>query len=164
MYRRLFATVTVVAVVAAACQPATTELTEDQKAEIAGTVSAIHAEHRNAWRDADIDRGMSYFHDDPDVQFALEGAVMHGSGTIRDALEPIFEGVASQEITIAESQTVVLAPGVVCVMDQGTFAYVDTAGVTGPETAFAFTAVYVRRGGEWKVLLAHESLPTPESM
>jgi hypothetical protein len=76
----------------------------------------------------------------------------------------MFEGVASQEMMFAETHAVVLAPDVVCVMAQGTFAFVDEAGVAGPESPFALTMVYVRRDGEWKVALGHESLPTPESM
>ncbi|NIN49579.1 MAG: hypothetical protein GTN62_05645 [Gemmatimonadales bacterium] len=57
----------------------------------------------------------------------------------------------------------VLAPDVVCVTQLGTVSVTDTAGVTGPEIAFAYTAIWVRRNGEWKVLLGHESIPAPEA-
>ena len=150
--------------VGVACQSATVELTEEQKAAIADTVSAIHAEHLRVWAEVDVDRGMSYFQNSPDLLYAFEGWLMRGFGTIHDTYAAVFEGVASVEMTFAESHTVVLARDVVCVMAQGTSASVDTAGVTGPESPFAITLVYVRRDGEWKVALAHESLPTPEPM
>jgi uncharacterized protein (TIGR02246 family) len=147
-----------------ACQPATPELTDEQRAAIADTVNAIHAEAWDVWRAADLDRGMEIFHDSPDLLFALEGQLIHGFASIRDAFAPTFEGVASQAITIEESQSMVLAPDVVCVTERGTFASTDTAGVTGPEATFALTVVYVRRSGAWKAMLGHESFPTPESM
>ena len=148
----------------AACQPATTELTEEQKAAIAAEVNAIHAENGQAWADADFDRAMSYFQNSQDMMFALEGGLMRGWDAMYNALAPYFEGVTRQEMTVAETHTVVLARDAVSIMAQGTSAYVYESGEVGPESPFALTLVYVLRDGEWKVALGHESLPTPESM
>lgn len=144
----------------AACQPATTELTEEQKAEIAAEVNAIHAEFWDAWRAADYDRGVSYL-DSANLVFAYEGTVF-GFATFDEMWRPAFANIASQTISIGDSRTTVLAPDVVCIMDAATYTTTDTLGVTSPQESFAFTGVWVRRDGEWKLLLVHESVPTSE--
>jgi len=106
----------------AACRPATTELTEEQKAEIAAEVEAIHTENAQAWADADFDRAMSYIQNSQDMIFAFEGALMHGWETMYNAWAPLFEGVSRQEMTFTETNTVVLARDAVCIMAQGTNA------------------------------------------
>ena len=52
--------------VLAACQPATTELTDQQKAEIAAEVELRHDQYWDAWRVVDRDRGMSFFRNSPE--------------------------------------------------------------------------------------------------
>ena len=148
----------------AACQPATTGLTEEQKAEIAAEVNAVVAATWDEWREYDLDGGMAGFLDSPDLMFALDGALLPGFDTIRGTFAAMNEGVASMEVTIDESHTVVLAPDVVSVTQSGRFAPTDTDGVTAPEMSFALTLVYVRHNGEWKILLGHESFPAPEPM
>ena len=162
MRRLVFAAVSL-AFLATACQPATTELTEEQKAEIAAEVNAIHAENARAWLDADFDRGMMAFQNSQDMIYAFEGGLMHGWDTMYDTWAALHEGAPRQEMTFAETHTVVLARDVVCIMAQGTFAVVDEAGLVGPENPFALTLIYVRRDGEWKILIGHESLPPPEA-
>jgi uncharacterized protein (TIGR02246 family) len=151
-------------VVFAACQTATMELTDVEKAAIADEVNAVNAEFWDAWRDADFDRGMSYYYDSPDFVLAFDGAVDYGHATVDAKFRPIFASVASQTLTVTDSRTTVLAPDVVCIMETGTWSQTDTAGVTGPETDLALTSIWVLRDGEWKIHIAHESLPTPESM
>ena len=147
--------------VLAACQPATNELTEEQKAEISAEVNAIHADMWDAWRAANYDLGVSYFEREG-FQFAYEGAVYGYSG-FEEIWRPAFASIASQVITIAESQTTVLAPNVVCIMDAGTYTQTGEDGITTPEESFAFTGIWVHQEGEWKLNLMHESVPTPES-
>jgi ketosteroid isomerase-like protein len=149
------------AFLATACQPATTELTEEQKAEIATEVNAIQAEAWDAWRAADYDRGMSYF-DSENLLFAYEGA-MFGYAAADELWRPQFASIASQTITVEDSRTIVLAPNVVCIMQTGTYTVTDTAGVTTPEDSFAYTGIWMRHDGEWKVHMSHESMPTPEA-
>ena len=147
----------------AACQPVTTELTDEQKAAIADEVRVISAEMLDAWRDADLGRGMSYYRDSPNFTFALEGQLTNGFAAFGDLVESVFPNVASRTITLSESQFTVLAPDVVCEMAQGTYSQTDTAGVTGPESQYAITLLWVRRNGEWEIHAAHESMPTPEA-
>ena len=146
-----------------ACQPATTELTEEQKAEIAAEATAINEVFWDAWRAADFEQGMSYFHNSPDLTFALDGTLIHGYDGVDATFRPVFAGVVSQVITIPDSRTFVLAPDVVCIMESGSYKATDTAGVATPELGFAVTTVWKHQGGEWKVRQVHESYPPTES-
>ena len=147
----------------AGCQAATTELTDEQKAEIAAEVNAINTEFWGAWRQGDFDRGMSYYYNSPDLALAYEGVVDYGYAEIEAKYRPGMANVASQDIAITSSETTVLAPDVVCTMDAGTYAVTDTNGVTGPQSAFAVTLIWVLRGGEWKIHIGHESMPSPQT-
>ncbi|MFQ6044962.1 MAG: nuclear transport factor 2 family protein [Gemmatimonadales bacterium] len=149
----------------AACQPATTELTDERRAEIAAEVNALNSEYWDAWRAADWDRGMSYYADSPDFVWAAGGAVYLGLGTLQET-RPRFNHVASQTFTFRESRTVVMAPDAASVTALGTWAQTDTAGVTGPARDFAWTSVWIRSDGEWKIHLVHMSYPVrgPGSM
>jgi ketosteroid isomerase-like protein len=162
--RRLALAALSLAFLATACQPAITELTEEQKAEIAAEVSAINAVYWDAWRAADFDRGMSYFHNSPETVWGYAGNLDMGWDAIYAAYSPLFGAIASQAVTITESRTTVVARDVVCINEVGSTVPTDTAGVAGPEMNFALLTVWVRRGGEWKVLFGHESTPVPESM
>ncbi len=143
--------------VLAACQPSTTELTEEQKTEIANEVNAIHAEAWDAWRAADVDRGMSYYPDSPELTYITDGQLFRGTAAVDDQSRAMFVNTASQTITITESYTDVLAPNVVCINAMHTYTVTDTAGVVGPEGVFAGTYIWVRRDGEWKMQSSHES-------
>ncbi|MEE9184611.1 MAG: SgcJ/EcaC family oxidoreductase [Acidimicrobiia bacterium] len=162
MISRLFATVAAVAVLAA-CQPTSPELTEEQKAALADSVSAMHAEMWQPWLAADLDRGMPYFLNSPDVVWGVNSEIRYGYDNIDALFRPIMDGLASQEFTVADRRVVVLARDVVCVIEHGTLAATDTAGVTLPASPFAMTTIWVRRDGEWKIHLGHESVQTPES-
>ncbi len=162
MISRLFATVAAVAVLAA-CQPTSPELTEEQKAALADSVSAMHAEMWQPWLAADLDRGMPYFLNSPDVVWGVNSEIRYGYDNIDALFRPIMDGLASQEFTVADRRVVVLARDVVCVIEHGTLAATDTAGVTLPASPFAMTTIWVRRDGEWKIHLGHESVQTPAS-
>jgi uncharacterized protein (TIGR02246 family) len=148
----------------AACQPATTELTEEQKAALADSAIAVNTEAWQPWLAADVDQRMQSLLNSPDVGWAWNGEIRFGHANIAAWFRPFLDGVASQEFTVTERRAVVLSRDVVCVMESGTIAATDTAGVTFPPSAFAFTAIWVRREGEWKIHLGHESSRAPESM
>ena len=148
--------------VLAACQPVTTELTEEQKAAIADTVSAVNAEFWSALEAAEFDRGMSYVYNSPEAVWGYAGVVDFGWDAIYARYSPMFETMASQTLTFTESRATVLTPDVVCINQIGSAIPTDTAGVVGPEENFAVLTVWVRRDGEWKVQFGHESVLIPE--
>ena len=147
----------------AACQPATTELTEEQKAAIAAEVNALHTESMNAWEHAEFDRGMSYFRNSPEFIIANDGNLFVGYDVAYDAFQPAFDNIEGQTFRTIESHTTVLAPNVVSVMYKGTWIEHYTTGEDGPETTFAFNTIWVRQNGDWKVNFAHQSTPNTES-
>lgn len=149
--------------VLAACQPAANELTEEQKAEIVAEVELVHGQWVDAWKAADVERGMSFFLDAPELAEVVDGELTIGFSTIRDGWTAAFGEIASQTLTLSGLQTMVLAPDVVCATEQGTYAVTDTAGVTRPEVSYAYTAIWVRVDGEWKIHYGHQSSPTAES-
>jgi len=149
--------------VVAACQPATTELTADQKAAIADTVNALDAAYWDAWRAVDVDKGLSYFHNSPDLWWGEEGHALLGYAELEAYFRAAVSSVSRMNITISDSRTVVLAADAVGVLEQGVYTATDTAGTTTPELAFLASATWVRRNGEWKILYGHESYPVPEA-
>jgi len=149
--------------VLAACQPASIELTDYQKAEIEAEVQLLHDQFWDAWRETDVTRGMFYYLNSPEFTGALEGQLVHGFAAFNDLARAAFSNVTSQAITIDESQTTVMAHDIVCVIEHVTYTQTDTAGATGPEYTAAITLAWVLRDGEWKVYHFHSSSPTPEN-
>jgi hypothetical protein len=147
--------------VLAACQPATTELTEQRKAEIAAEVELLHDQYWDAWREVDKDRGMSYYRNSPEFIWADEGELIKGWSAANDMVQA-WTG-ASQAITFNERITTVLAPNVVQRVEQGTYVVTDTAGSVWPRTAFASTTMWVFADDEWKVDFIHISRQTVEN-
>jgi hypothetical protein len=160
---RRFVSALVAVIVFSACQPANTEMTDNQKGEIAAEVELLHGQMWDAWRAADVDRGMSYFYNSPTLTVAAEGQLTTGFDTLHDIVHPSHANTASQTITFSESQTTVLAQDIVYIMEQSMSAATDTLGVTGLESAFANTFIWVRQDGEWKIHFAHQSSPNAET-
>ena len=68
----------------AACQPATNELTDNQKGEIAAEVELLHGQFWDAWRETDVARGMSYYRNSPDFTFTREGEPLNGFAALNE--------------------------------------------------------------------------------
>lgn len=142
--------------VVVACRPGTMELTEERKAEITAELYPINAEFWAAWRAADWDRGMQYYLDSPDFVWVAGGAAFFGKAVLEE-YKPGFANVASQTFAFRDSRIIVMAPDAASVTAIGTWAQTDTAGVTGPAREVAWTGIWIRRDGEWKIHLAHLS-------
>jgi len=150
--------------VVGASQPVTAQLTDAEKAAIKDEVSALQAEFWNAWREADFDRAVSYYWDSPDLTIAVDGTIEHGYAEIVAKAQPGYAYLASMDIAITSSETMVLAPDVVCTMVSGTATATLKDGDTVPMPDFAFTAIWMHGGGEWKIHVMHESFPPAASM
>jgi uncharacterized protein (TIGR02246 family) len=149
--------------VLAACQPASNELTDYQKAEITAEVQLLHDQFWDAWREVDVDRGMSYYLNAPEFTAAVEGVLIHGYAAFDEMARSAFAHVASQSITIDDTRTSVMAHDIACVIEHIRYTQTDDEGVTGPEHTAAVTLAWVRRDGEWKVYHFHNSAPSPET-
>lgn len=67
----------------------------------------------------------------------------------------LIEGQTNQTI---EKRVRVLSPEVVLVTAVSEGTYTDKAGYTFPPVGLGSTAVFVRRGGEWRVIHYHQSV------
>ncbi len=146
----------------AACQPATMELTDADRAAIADEVTAIHTQFWNAWEAVDVERGMSYFRTDPDPVWAWNGETRYGVDNLGAWFGAALDPVERQEITFADRRVVVLGWDVAYVMERGSFSAFDGAGVEVMSGLFAASVAWVRSNGDWKVAGGHESVPVPE--
>ena len=147
-----------------ACQPATTELTEEQKAEIAAEVDMALDTHWDLFRQADYDRGIEYWEHSPEMAYVgVQGEIVMGFSTLDNLYRPFFATLASQEINIAERHFKTITRDAVYAMERGTLAQTDTSGVTGPTRPFAYTYLWMRTDAGWKISSAHMSDGDPET-
>ena len=150
-------------IVLAACQPTTTELTDEQEAAIADTVRQLADTYVGDLRALNFDRMMASYASE--IVVAENGVL----GANRDSLLTAWRsGFASfREVTNADWREVhvkVLGPAAAVLTGSWTSAWVDTAGVALGARG-VWTGVWERGTEGWKIVYSHESyLPTPESM
>lgn len=143
---------------AVACQPAQPTLTDDQTAAIAAEVDALTSEWWVAWERVDLERGLSFLSDGPGMTWAVEGApTVYSVAEAREQWGPMLAGLERQELEFTNARTVVLAPDVVWTLRELRYSAVDTTGAVVAEGRSTETAVWVKRDGEWKLLLGHDS-------
>lgn len=144
--------------VLAACQPATTELTEEQKAAIADTIQQVNTEHAVAMNARDLDSWLSGLSDD------IRWAIPYGYGSHSQIEDAVRSGLDAATDTTGwgmdweETHVRVLGPDAAVLW--GTYAarfYDDERVHT--------TLVYARVDGEWKVVHGHSTNaePPPET-
>jgi len=145
----------------AGCQPATVELSEEQKVAVAAEIDALTDEWWDAWRTFDWDRGLAFIEDGPDTTWTGAVRTLHSVAEMREVWSAAMAGLERQELEFTNARTVVLAPDVVWTLREGHYVIFDTADNAVAEGQFCETAVWVKRNGEWKVLLGHDDDTTP---
>lgn len=132
-------------------------LSEAEKSRIKGEIEAEVQKIAVAAKAVDIERATASSSLSPDYR-AIDNGTVYAS---RDALLAVFrEGfrrLQSQDIRVIDQDTVVLAPDVAVYTGRGTFTATDKSGTTSPVTPFAWTIVWRRESGAWKVLNLHQS-------
>jgi hypothetical protein len=142
----------------AACQPATTELTEEKKAEIAATVDSLMDEWLATFEAVGLDESLSFLSDSPEMTWASDGdRTVYSVAEAREVWGSHQVGVQRTELEITNARTVVLAPDIVWTLREMDYTVVDTAGAITAEGKLKETTVWVKRNGEWKVLLGQDS-------
>jgi hypothetical protein len=143
---------------AVACRPVTTELTDEQRKAIAAEVDSLTTEWWAAWAAIDLERGLSFLDDGPGMTWAVEGApTVHSVAEAREAWGPMIAGLLRQDLQFTNARTVVLARDVVWTLRELRYAAVDTTGAVVAEGRSIETAVWVKRGGGWRLMLGHDS-------
>jgi len=148
--------------VLAACQPATTELRDEQKAAIVDEITRLCDESLISIRQLDQEGWLAYFHDSEDVTYAEAGEVFRGRSTLAEHLRTVWAPFAGFEGDWGELNIQVLTPTVAVVTSRFDFTGIDTAG---NETQFygTWTGVWVEQDGEWKMVNAAETFPAAEA-
>jgi len=144
--------------VAVACQPATMELTDEQRDEIAAEVDSLTTAWWAAWEAVDVERGLTFFHEGPVMVWAVDGSpTVYSVADARETWTPMLAGLQRQDLEFTNARTVVLAPDIVWTLREMNYSVVDTAGAVVAEGQSVETAVWVKRDGEWKLMLGHDS-------
>ena len=134
------------------CQPATTELTEEQKAEIVAEVLQVRAELAAVNQRLDVDAFMSFFADD---LVATKELNVMDYDIFASSIEEDFKTYDHYVITQELVEVSVLSEDAVAITDKSLWSIVAVGGDTvwtGPAT---FTHIFVRRDGEWKIVHLH---------
>ncbi len=147
--------------VLAACQPTTTELTEEQKAEIAAEVTMRLDAFWNDLEQPNLDRWLTYMHESPDILSVSNGSFVEGYASVDSLYRPAVANWEGQVLTESATRVVVLSQDFVYTMRVGTDSVTLTSGEGSPTRPWAVTNVWVRRDGEWRILLGHGSHPSP---
>lgn len=148
---------------AVACQPATMELTEEQKAAIAEELTQAFDDYAVAVRQLDQESALGFFQQSEDIAFAEFGAITLSWSALAEMVRegwPMYASVESFEWGNLHIQ--VLAPTVAAVTTTFDFAATDTAGAPIAISG-TFTAVWAEGDGEWKIVNVAETFPQPET-
>ena len=146
------------AAVVAACQPAA--LSDAQRSEIADGVKAAHHALFASVTTRNADTVMSYFLPDDRLTWAMNGSVFPSHDSIMRTARAYFAAARSMTMTSAEPKITVLGPDAAALTTTFRESVTDTSGHTDQMT-YAWTAVYQRELGAWKVMSVHESLLAP---
>jgi len=147
----------------AACQPATTELTEEQKAEIVGELRALVEGSKAAIVALDPDRLLRDYEDSEEFTFTIYGDVHRSFSDWSDLVRSAFAQMGSMEGCEHSDEAIqVLALDIAVVT--GDLTCSGTASAGGPFLIdHTFTAVLVKRNDQWKIVNLSETYPQAET-
>ncbi len=151
----------------AACQPATTDLTEEQRAAIVAAVGEATAGWIDAVENVDLDawlaywhpEGQSYYVDDP-AMFLNRMTVVPTVEAMREYWQQAFTVRTAQDIVVEEEYPAVISADAVLHVARGTYTVTDTTGTTEP-APISWTTLWVLHNGQWKILHYHQSWDSP---
>jgi len=136
------------------------EMTDAQRAETAAEVDSVTSEWWAVWSAAeDPDRFLAFYADQPETLWIGDGVASFGRAAIDAGFRSAMETMQRQDNTPVEWRTIVLAPDIAYTVRINDITQTDLAGSPGPTLRYAETLVWVKRDGEWKVLIGHGSTP-----
>ena len=95
---------------------------------------------------------------DDTFTFIAGDRMLTGYDKALTAFRQTYALLQGQTNQIIEKRARVLSPDVVLVSAVSEGTYTDKAGFTSPPVGIGATAVFVRRGSEWRVIHYHESV------
>jgi uncharacterized protein (TIGR02246 family) len=148
---------TVLVVAGAACrsQPATVNPSDP---EIVTAVEAILDKAVAASAAVNADDVLAASTRDDTFSFITGDRMLVGYDDTLAAFRKTYALLQGQTHQIIERRTRVLSPDVVLVTAVSEGTYTDNAGFTSPPVGLGSTAVFVRRGPDWRVIHFHQSV------
>jgi uncharacterized protein (TIGR02246 family) len=144
-------------VLAAACQSQPVEVNPSDP-EIVTAVEAILDKAVAAAAATDAEGVLSATTRDDTFTFITGDRMLKGYDESLAAFRNTYALLQGQTNQIVEKRTRVLSPDVVLVSAVSEGTYTDKAGFTSPPVGLGSTAVFVRRGADWRVIHFHQSV------
>jgi hypothetical protein len=139
-----------------ACQPATMEMTDGQRAEVEAAVTQAAAEYNAQWRgQEDLDGYIAYASDWAGTPWGCCQTL----DDLRTMATSSWERWDIESVEDDEMKVMVFSPDAAAVTSTGTSVRVDTAGVRQDQT-FHIATLWVREAGQWKLLIAKNHVRT----
>ncbi len=139
-------------------------MTEAEKEAIISHIDSLTDQWWEAWKKFDWKEGVSFVHDLPETTWVGGGpSTLNSLSEIRDTWPKVVEGLGKQEMNFTNAKTIVLAPDIVWTLREADFSVFDKKDVVVAEGQFQETAVWVKRAGEWKLLIGHDDDCTPRT-
>ena len=151
--------------VCAACQPgremAVPALTDEYRAALADSLDSVVADWWEAWNRIDVDRGMSFISDSPDVSWAQDGSVIYTKRALEEVMRQELATIGGQQIQVLDSRTVILSPDLAYSVRKVAATHTDLAGnqIESEPLQYLETIVWARENGSWRFLMGHGSTP-----
>ena len=157
---RCLASLSIVAALAVgtACRSQAAASVNPNDPEIAAAVDGILDRVAAAATAVDAEGVLSASTRDETFTFITGDRMLTGYDETLAAFRKTYALLQGQTNQIIQKRTRVLAPDVVLVSATSEGTYTDKAGFTSAPVGLGSTAVFVRRGSEWRVIHFHQSV------
>jgi len=135
-------------------------MTEEQEAEIAAEVTGRLDALWEELKQPDVDQLLTFTSQMPESFGVSDGVFSEWSPAGDSMMRAALGEWEDQVLTVSETRTVVLSPDVVYTMRVGTDSVTLKSGEASPTRPWAWTSIWVRRDGEWRMMYGHDSHPT----
>lgn len=151
------AVLSIVLATLAAAQPMSEAATKRVRSEVQAAVDAIVA----ASRAADVDGCLARISTSPGSRFADGETVYESLEAQRAIYKDVFARIRSQDLHLDRQEITVLSPDLAAYTGKGRFTSTYKTGETSPRRAFAWTFLWRRESGQWRIVHDHQSLGAP---
>lgn len=132
------------------------ELTEADRLALTDTLLEAHGRLVAAAEAVDADGVLAMF--DADARVIIDGEVL-AFDVLAERVRRTYDQLDHQDLSWHPAEVTVLSPNAVAMTIGGRAVVVGSEGDTLMNAPVAWTEVFVRRDGAWKIVQAHQSSP-----
>jgi uncharacterized protein (TIGR02246 family) len=136
-------------------------LSEEAKTRVRSEVQAAVDALAASARAADLEGCLASLSTSSGSRFADGETVYESLAAQRAAYRDAFARMRSQDLLIDGQDILVLSPELAAYTGRGSFTSTCKTGETTPRRAFAWTFLWSRENGRWKIIHGHQSLEAP---